>query len=944
PEHARKLLKVLAQNGMLRSANEPNTSQMLAANFQNMHLYGLAGAYHASGRLSNSGGVIAPAELNMRSLAAVNDRPNMEMGGGMGRFGGKNEAKAEDLVRIAQTSPAGRPSSGELTCAPCEPTPCAERPSDSKPERSFGLATPTFDNGRARRDVEMLAMVQQQEANQAAQVALMRENQSRWVARSQQGQQSINNNAYQIQLNVCQVFETLSAAELARQEKAIEAAYKIFQEIVKEYSETATATLARTEILATVTYWRSIGQPKRAAALAKQFLKDNPTDRDLPSLRLQIARDWLTWAAMPVVEITSKQEKLSEVCKRFDNARKELAKIVTEFPKQQTYLQKAQWEIASSFLTQARVVNSFSSTLARGQYVRASKELAKVAEKYSDHPNLGQIPQMLWTISQELESRAYYDEAILVWNELTMYNPMDSYAKQAALKIAQTYHHKLKRPLRAAEAYQELNFARGGNDQSLQNSIFQIGSDLKNEKRWVESLHVLESFVDSFPKHAQAGQALKMVGQIHQTNEAWEDAIKAYQRVIAEFHNGQWSQEAKWAIAECKINLSKWHEAKEDYLSYVETYHDSKMNEAKRRIELLKDLERYQGLVDEKGQRKAFDAQYQIAEIVKDRLQNKVKAIIEYRKVTSKWPKSHLADDALYAIGNTYLALGETTKAREALLKVGEKYPASPLADDALYLVGKSYEEEATKLASVTRESTLERAKEVAQKKAYTMSQSNRRSLMKSNYANVKKLKAAGKGMQAEQAEASNAFSYGQFNSAQAILFAQKAEQEVESLSAAQMADRQDKVNAALRKAVESFTSASKIAGADKADEALLQMATIYDTRLKDSKAAMETWLEIVRQFSGTTVAEDASWRIAEYYQREGKYAEAIEAYKAFLRNYRRSPKAGNAQFAVAENCEKLNQWVQAMDAYTNYITNFPSGPLVNKAKEQINWIKTYRL
>ncbi|MGD9126787.1 MAG: CDC27 family protein, partial [Planctomycetia bacterium] len=41
PEHARKLLKVLAQNGMLRSANEPNTSQMLAANFQNMHLYGL---------------------------------------------------------------------------------------------------------------------------------------------------------------------------------------------------------------------------------------------------------------------------------------------------------------------------------------------------------------------------------------------------------------------------------------------------------------------------------------------------------------------------------------------------------------------------------------------------------------------------------------------------------------------------------------------------------------------------------------------------------------------------------------------------------------------------------------------------------------------------------------------------------------------------------------
>jgi hypothetical protein len=32
------------------------------------------------------------------------------------------------------------------------------------------------------------------------------------------------------------------------------------------------------------------------------------------------------------------------------------------------------------------------------------------------------------------------------------------------------------------------------------------------------------------------------------------------------------------------------------------------------------------------------------------------------------------------------------------------------------------------------------------------------------------------------------------------------------------------------------------------------------------------------------------------------------------------------------------------MDSYSNYITNFPDGPLVAKAKEQINWIKTYRL
>jgi TolA-binding protein len=591
------------------------------------------------------------------------------------------------------------------------------------------------------------------------------------------------------------------------------------------------------------------------------------------------------------------------------------------------------------------VVDAFSPTLARGQYVRAARELREVSAAYPDHPQIGQIPQMLWNISAELESRGYDEEAILVWNELRMHDPMHELTQQASLKVAQTYHTKLRRPLRAAEAYQELNFARGGRDEELQNAIFQIGSELKNEKRWVEALHVLESFVESFPRHAQAGQALTVIGQIHQTNEAWEDAIAAYRRVIAEFSDGQWVQEAKWSIAECTINLSQWREAADSYRAYVEAYaDDQRVEEANRRIEVLKDLARYQTLVDEEGQRKAFDAQFQIARIVAGQLSNPVKAIIEYRKVAISWPQSHLADDALHEVGKTFLSLGETEKARQALRAVAEKYPASPLADDALFLVGQSYENEADKLAAADREQAIQQAKEVAQRQAYDLALSNRRLQQESRGKRVASLKKAGKGDVAALEEASQAGIYGRFNEANVKLFAQQAEQAVATITATQMADREDKINAALRRAVEAYQAASQVAAADKADDALLQMATIYDQRLKDSTAAMETWLEIVRQFSGTTVAEDASWRIAEFYGRENKHAEAIEAYKAFLRNYRRSPKAGQAQFAVAENHEHLGDWVGAMDAYTNYLNNFPDGPLAEKAQEQINWIKTYRL
>ncbi len=694
-----------------------------------------------------------------------------------------------------------------------------------------------------------------------------------------------------------------------------------------------------------IDHWRTLRKWQNAAAMAKRFLKDNPTDKELPVLRLGIARDYLSWAAQPVEDKSSRQLMLSEVSQRFGKARDELAKVVSDFPKEQTLLQQAQWDIANSFLTQARVVNAFSTTLARGQYVRAATELQHLADKYYDHPKIGTIPQIMWDISGELAKRQYYEEAITVWNDLMIRYPTHNLAQEAALRIAQTYQNNLGQPLRAAEAYQEVNVARGGTDAGIQNAIYQIGVQLKDKKRWVEALHVLEMFVDSFPRHVQAGQALTMIGQIHQANEVWEDAIAAYQRVIAEFPTGNWVKDAKWSIAECTINLSQWRQAMNGYEAYARDYSgDAKVPEANRRIGILKDLVRYQTLVDEEGQRKAFDAQYQIAKIVLEQLSNRVKAVIEYRKVVENWPESHLADDALHAIGTTYLSMGETDKAREAAKSVAKEYPGSPLADDALYMVGKSYEDEANKFAVATRAKTIALAQETAQREAYRNVQQARVRQMDEQQKIIASLKQGGMGQKAELEEAKAAAVNLWSNVANVKLEVERAGQVVEALTAVQLANRQDKINAALRKAVGAYEEASKVAGGDKAGDALLRMSTIYYERLKDSSAAMAAWLEIVRQFSGTAVAEDASWRIAQYYEREEKYAEAIEAYRAFLRNYRRSPKAADAQFAIAENSEHLGQWIDAMDAYTNYINNFPSGPMLNKAREQINWIKAYRL
>ena len=737
----------------------------------------------------------------------------------------------------------------------------------------------------------------------------------------------------------------LSEAEIARQHEAIQAAYEIFQAIRAEHPQTAAAQHARSEVILMANHWRGIAQWRRAAELSEKYLADNPTDAELPQLRLVIAMDYIAWAQQPVDRELSRHEMLTEVADRFTNARRRLSEIVETFEDERPIVHQAQWQIAQSFLSQANVVEAFSPILARGQYVRAARELQAIATEYHDHPNIASVPDMMWGISEQLAAKGHFQDAVTVWDLLRIHYPTHRLAGAAALRVAQTYQFSLMRPLMAAEAYLELNASRGGNDVPVQDQVFQIGSALRNEKRWVEALHVLETFADTFPRHPSAGLALTMVGQIHQTNEAWEDAIVAYRRVIDEYDNGDWVRQAKWSIAECTINLSRWRQAIEAYRTYLASYPgDGMAAEASRRVGILKDLERYQALVDEDGQRKAFDAQYQIAEILATQLANPVKAIIEFRKVTQNWPDSHLADDALFRVGTTYRSVGEIDKARQALLAVAVNYPTSPWADDALFVIGQMYEDEAGALAAVTREQSVEQAQDIAQHAAYGVWSSGNREMLARQRLAINELRSAGDIEEAERLEARNAAVGLQSGIGRANVLAGMAARQTEELAASQLADRQDKINAALREAVASYQRAAQVPTADMADESLLRMAVIYADQLKDPELAMSTYYEIVRQFSGTAVAEDASWRIAEYHERQGEYEEAIGAYDAFLRNYRRSPKASDAQFAIAESYEQLGQWVQAMDAYTNYINNFPDGPMITKAREQINWIRTYRL
>jgi TolA-binding protein len=903
----------------------------------------------AAGDISGTTATTRGEELRLKQAGGFGlaGEPTTQLGsyarGGGGGFGGGGDAFAPF------GTPGGRRERGstDLAKTPVAASSPAAVQNDAIQDLAAGVVAPADE--RAKADNEALAAISRQEARRAAQIAQIRDRPvtaGGAIALNQpadaKAMKSMKDGEAQQQSYTPPV---LSEQELARQQAALDAAYVTFNRILHAHPDTATADQARGEIMIELGYWRGIAQWQRAAALGEQFLKDNADDKELPKIRLGIATDHLAWAGQPLDKRTTTTEMLAEVSKRFVAAREELAKVAADFPDQRPLVEDAQWRIATSFLTQARVVDSFSATLARGQYVRAAKELRRIAGEFAANPQIAQIPQMLWDLSMELHNRNYHEDALTVWNILAIDYPTHPQAQQAMLMTAQTYQANLGRPLRAAEVYLEINYAHGGADASMQNAVFAIGADLKTQKRWIEAQRVLESFVQSFPKHPQAGQALTMIGQIHQANEAWTEAIAAYRRVIDEFPaSGQWMQDAKWSIADATINLSQWKEAIGAYESYVASFpKDPKVAEANRRIGVLKDLANYQKLVDENGP-KAYDAQFQIASITNAQLGNWRKAVQEFQKVATNWPKSHLAADALHSIGLLYLQNGEVDLARDALRAVAANYPDSPYACDSLYQIGKSYEDEANRFATVTRESTFEQNKELAQRRAYQLGNTARAESMNRLNVKAQELKKAGQKAEADLQIAANGGAQAQNDDANFSIAADNAFREQEMMTAGQLADRQDKINAALRKAVAVYAEAAKVPAGDKAGEALLHMAVIYNDRLGDPPQAMSTWLEIVRQFSGTAVAEEASWQIAQHYEKAGQYAEAVEAYKSFLRNYRRSPKAPDAQFFIAENYEHLGQWIAAMDQYTNYVQNFPEGTLVQKAKEQISFIKTYRL
>jgi TolA-binding protein len=546
---------------------------------------------------------------------------------------------------------------------------------------------------------------------------------------------------------------------------------------------------------------------------------------------------------------------------------------------------------------------------------------------------------MEWT--NRLLQMGQKDQAVQVLEMIPQFDPLAQEANHAYLRIAEIHAQDLANPLKAVEPYL-MYVNRGNPDTDVRNRLFTMAGELAGRNRYLESLHLYRVFVESFPTDPRLAAALHAMGQLFQTNEAWASAILVYQRVLKEHPADPVVAQVQRALAQCHIHLGDWQQARFAYQQELAARPQAPdAAQLRSRSEVLEQIQRYAELLADREDRpNKADAQFQIGRLVWDKLDNPARAILEFQKVPEKYPGNSLADDAQLEVGRALLALDRAAEARKALLEVPTRYSGSPLADDALFLLGQSYEKEAQKLSTLTVDVVRAEAQRARQQDAFLK-------FTRQEEVQAKKDLASPMILGQPEADVLTSTLQGSLASTSADqLFCHvcEAEARAESESVLRVASRQDRINEAHREAVAMYLrAATDYPLGDSTDTSLSRMAHIFENELKDQARAVQTYEQIVKLFPGTPLAEDAAWKLANFFVASRQYEKAAEAYHDFIRNYPASGRVADAQFGQADMLQRVEKWVEAMDAYEVFRQKFPQHPQAAKALEQINWIKTYR-
>ena len=170
---------------------------------------------------------------------------------------------------------------------------------------------------------------------------------------------------------------------------------------------------------------------------------------------------------------------------------------------------------------------------------------------------------------------------------------------------------------------------------SADNAKLQIADGYAQQGRYEEAIVEYQEIVDTYSEADAADQALLSIGDVHFAQQKTDDAIEAYEKLLL-----------KYPRFSTQIAIS-----------------------AQDRMNAVEDIEEDVRLVEEAPDEEKDNAQYDIADIYFTVFGNYERAMKEFQKVVDKWPKSELADDALWKIGDCHWNIAARQLPTRALSK-----------------------------------------------------------------------------------------------------------------------------------------------------------------------------------------------------------------------------------------------------------------------------------
>ncbi len=442
--------------------------------------------------------------------------------------------------------------------------------------------------------------------------------------------------------------------------------------------------------------------------------------------------------------------------------------------------------------------------------------------------------------------------------------------------------------------------------------MFAIARGLEDAGRHYDAVVAYRLFLNLFPTKKEADDSLIAVARLFRDNLLFEEALGAYEALMADYPDGDRTSLAYIEAAACNENLGRWAEAKELYELYIKKFpHYEHVGLCEGRLALLDEVQQYADFIADNPQNpKVAEAQYQIATLFHKQFKNYTKAAVEFRKVAERHPKHVRAPDALFTGGTAQLRAENFPAARDLFTELAEGYPDSRLADDALYWIGHTYEYTARSVGKLDeariilkRRSLRDRVRLVAD-------------------LDLRRLYHPEAGPGPEVAE------------------------EVwggDTLGVLVSGSKRDRVNADLFRAIRAYRrTVEEFKRGDMAGDALLRIGVIYTQYLKDPEKGIEAYQELLAHYPASKEAVDALHKVGEYYLEKKRYDEAIEAYQKFIYNYPQHEKAERAMLAIARCWAEQKVWDKALDAYQSYLSKFPEGEQAEFAQAQVAWIRMY--